>query len=55
MRSFNFRRRADSGKQNDADTVEPMLCTCDDDHPHRPEGRKGCGAYWNFIIPGQSA
>lgn len=34
------------------DFVEPVICTCDDDHPNRPGERFGCGAYWTFIITG---
>ena len=30
--------------------VEPMICTCEDPHPDRPEGRVGCGAYWTLTI-----
>ncbi|QFZ20597.1 hypothetical protein [Saccharothrix syringae] len=30
--------------------VEPMACTCEHDHPNRPEGMTGCGAYWNLRI-----
>jgi hypothetical protein len=29
---------------------EPMICTCGDEHPGRPEGRQGCGAYWILNI-----
>jgi hypothetical protein len=32
------------------DHVEPMICTCEEAHPHRPDDRVGCGAYWNLII-----
>ncbi|MFE5810630.1 hypothetical protein [Streptomyces sp. NPDC056491] len=32
------------------DRVEPMLCTCEDTHPGRPEGRVGCGAYWTLLL-----
>lgn len=31
-------------------TEEPMLCTCGADHPNRPEGYVGCGAYWNLEV-----
>ncbi|GGV03474.1 hypothetical protein GCM10010260_45240 [Streptomyces filipinensis] len=31
--------------------VELMMCTCDEDHPDRPEGRYGCGAYWTVRVP----
>jgi hypothetical protein len=30
--------------------VEPVICTCDEPHEGRPEGRVGCGAYWNFTL-----
>jgi hypothetical protein len=30
--------------------IEPVLCTCDETHDGRPEGRVGCGAYWNFTL-----
>ncbi|MGW6982042.1 hypothetical protein ACWGE1_21850 [Streptomyces sp. NPDC054932] len=32
------------------DRLEPMLCTCGDAHPGRPEGRVGCGAYWTLLL-----
>ncbi len=43
-------RRHDSNP-GETETGEPVLCTCDaHNHPGRPEGRKGCGAYWNFVV-----
>ena len=49
-------RRPGSRKTGHADPVEPVLCTCEvHDHPGRPEGRKGCGAHWNFVIRAASA
>lgn len=30
--------------------VEPMMCDCGEDHPDRPEGLGGCGAYWTLTI-----
>jgi len=30
--------------------IEPMMCTCEDEHPNRPRGRKGCGAYWTLRV-----
>jgi hypothetical protein len=30
--------------------IEPMMCVCADEHPGRPEGRAGCGAYWTLTI-----
>lgn len=32
------------------DAVEPMICTCIGEHPHRPEGLEGCGAYWTLQL-----
>lgn len=29
---------------------EPVICTCTEKHEGRPEGRVGCGAYWNFVL-----
>jgi hypothetical protein len=44
------------GEPRAADAVEHVLCTCDmHNHPGRPEGRRGCGAYWNFVIRTSSA
>lgn len=25
---------------------EPCVCTCEEEHPNRPDGRTGCGAQW---------
>lgn len=42
-------------RQGAPDSAEPrgelMMCTCDEDHPDRPEGRYGCGAYWTVRVP----
>ena len=27
-----------------------ILCNCPCEHSGRPEGRKGCGAYWSLIL-----
>ncbi|MER7955972.1 MULTISPECIES: hypothetical protein [unclassified Streptomyces] len=31
---------------------DPLLvvCDCRQEHPGRPDGRTGCGAYWNFLL-----
>ncbi|MFI6370038.1 hypothetical protein [Streptomyces sp. NPDC050546] len=29
---------------------EPVVCACEGHHPDRPEGHKGCGAYWVLRI-----
>ena len=34
----------------ESDYVEPLYCMCDGDHPRRPTGRIGCGAYWTLLI-----
>lgn len=34
----------------EASEWEPVICTCEEPHEGRPEGRVGCGAYWNFIL-----
>ncbi|WBO62825.1 hypothetical protein [Streptomyces camelliae] len=28
----------------------PVLCSCAADHPGRPPGETGCGAYWNVVL-----
>ncbi len=32
------------------DDVVAMICLCPLDHPHRPDGERGCGAYWKLLI-----
>lgn len=32
------------------DMIEPMLCTCENAHPGRPDGEEGCGAYWAVFV-----
>ncbi|GAB3940766.1 hypothetical protein GCM10027614_24970 [Micromonospora vulcania] len=27
-----------------------VLCECDADHPARPDGLRGCGAYWTLRL-----
>jgi hypothetical protein len=29
-----------------AERVEPVICTCEGEHPGSPDGSVGCGAYW---------
>ncbi|MEU6367274.1 hypothetical protein ABZ876_16440 [Streptomyces sp. NPDC046931] len=43
-RVFRSPRRAPSPAQ------VPVICTCTADHPGRPPGEEGCGAYWNIIL-----
>jgi hypothetical protein len=54
-RSSSTVLRPGATSKGDAGSIEPVLCTCDDDHPGRPDGRRGCGAYWNFVIHPASA
>jgi hypothetical protein len=51
MRSINdiFRRRRST--PSGTSHVEPMICTCEDERPNRPDGRTGCGAYWTLLLP----
>ncbi len=49
-RSAGDRLRAGAPKAAEAGHDEPMMCTCEDEHPDRPEGRSGCGAYWILTI-----
>jgi hypothetical protein len=32
------------------DRVEPLICTCVGEHPGRPAGAEGCGAYWTLRL-----
>ncbi|QGN48116.1 hypothetical protein GKC29_15565 [Micromonospora sp. WMMC415] len=36
-----------------ADHEEPMLCTCQESHPGRPDDAVGCGAYWTLVLSRQ--
>lgn len=36
-----------------ADHVEPMMCTCEESHPGRPDDVVGCGAYWTLTLSRQ--
>ncbi|MFF3877145.1 hypothetical protein [Streptomyces sp. NPDC001978] len=48
-KSFRWRRRTAPAPVPD-EQVEPLICTCTEPHPGRPEGRFGCGAYWLLTI-----
>lgn len=37
-------------KASTAATTLPMNCRCTEEHPGRPNGKKGCGAYWNITV-----
>jgi len=52
MRSLLGQRRSRAAAPNEH--VEPLVCTCDDTHPNRPEGRAGCGAYWTILLSTES-
>jgi len=54
MRSLAHPLRAASKTASGDEFVEPVLCTCEDEHPKRPQGRVGCGAYWTVIIEAAS-
>jgi len=49
-RSLGGWLRAQAPRPSEDSYTEPMLCTCQDDHPDRPAGRSGCGAYWSLTI-----
>jgi len=49
-RSIGSWPRPREPKSGEAGHREPMMCTCEDDHSGRPEGRSGCGAYWTLAI-----
>jgi hypothetical protein len=46
---FHGMRTINGGGQTN-EQVEPMACTCEHEHPNRPEGLTGCGAYWNLTL-----
>jgi hypothetical protein len=49
MTGSTYRRASDTAAAVPSTTAthaEPMMCKCSGDHPDRPEGRKGCGAFW---------
>jgi hypothetical protein len=43
------RRSGEARKSSDLGLVR-MVCTCTGEHPGRPEGEDGCGAYWNLTL-----
>ncbi|WP_445528866.1 hypothetical protein [Streptomyces cyslabdanicus] len=48
----NFRLWRRPGQQASPPSVheELVICTCAEDHPGRPEGKVGCGAFWRLEI-----
>ncbi|WP_131740046.1 hypothetical protein [Actinomadura roseirufa] len=51
FRARRSRSGGSGGGSGDGPRVEPMACTCDEEHPARPEGVQGCGAYWTLLVP----
>lgn len=48
---LTLRRRSAAARHSGAEQNRvPMICTCTADHPGRPEGLDGCGAYWNVTL-----
>lgn len=39
-----------SGEAGSGGRVEPMICTCEAEHPGKPTGAEGCGAYWSLRL-----
>jgi hypothetical protein len=38
------------GPAADRPPYETVMCMCEESHDGRPEGRVGCGAYWNLEL-----
>ncbi|MET7871183.1 hypothetical protein [Streptomyces cyaneofuscatus] len=55
VRSFGDIIRGRRAAPQPGEHVEPMACTCADEHPNRPEGRVGCGAYWKLLLTTEPA
>lgn len=50
-----FRRTLSTNERAEGDHQPvPIICTCSEAHPGRPDGRVGCGAYWIFNLPATS-
>ncbi len=41
---------AAKGAGDSRDQIEPMICTCEKEHPGRPAQAEGCGAYWKLRL-----
>ena len=37
-------------RPRESSNVINVACTCSCEHPGRPAGEVGCGAYWNIVI-----
>ncbi|MFI6678472.1 hypothetical protein [Kribbella sp. NPDC050470] len=46
FRALSATERAEGGHH-----AVPVICTCSETHPGRPDDRVGCGAYWIFNLP----
>jgi hypothetical protein len=51
---FRGDRRVDTAERAGGARTVPIICTCTEAHPGRPDGRVGCGAYWIFDLPAGS-
>lgn len=50
-KTFRLRRRAAAGPPPaPAERIEPVVCTCTEEHTGRPANRTGCGAFWLLKI-----
>jgi hypothetical protein len=48
---FRLGSKRSHRRQEQAEPVyHTVMCTCDDDHPGRPTGQLGCGAYWTVVL-----
>jgi hypothetical protein len=43
-------RTASPGAPSSEDGAVPLLCTCREPHPGRPDEAVGCGAYWSMVL-----
>ncbi|HEY0692786.1 MAG TPA: hypothetical protein VGD71_27565 [Kribbella sp.] len=43
--------RVDTAERAGGTRDVPIICTCTEVHPGRPDGQVGCGAYWIFDLP----
>ncbi|WP_433529117.1 hypothetical protein ACQPYA_22715 [Micromonospora sp. CA-263727] len=46
--------RSDAPGGSDDPGYRTVLCTCEADHPSRPEWLTGCGAYWTLRLEVES-
>jgi hypothetical protein len=46
--------RVDTAERAGGTRDVPIICTCTEVHPGRPDGRVGCGEYWIFDLPAGS-